>query len=81
MIPEDSNATLVGSLPIRLGSIRTRLTLLYTILLFVLGAAMVGGIYLSLSQALSDEPMSREVRFEGLNLEQGQVSSEFTVSV
>ena len=81
MISEDSNTTLVGGLPIRLGSIRTRLTLLYTILLFGLAAAMVGGIYLSLSQALADEPMSREVRFEGLNLEQGQISSEFTVSV
>ena len=38
--------------PNRLGSIRTRLTLLYSILLFGLAAIMVGGIYLSLSRAL-----------------------------
>ena len=55
-----------GRLPVRLGSIRTRLTLLYSILLFGLAAAMVGGLYLSLSRALSDEPMSRDARYEVL---------------
>ena len=55
-----------GRLPVRLGSIRTRLTLQYSILLFGLAAAMVGGLYLSLSQVLSDEPMSRDARYEVL---------------
>lgn len=52
--------------PNRLGSIRTRLTLLYSILLFGLAAIMVGGIYLSLSRALSDEPLSRDARYGDL---------------
>ncbi|MBC8195994.1 MAG: HAMP domain-containing histidine kinase [Acidimicrobiia bacterium] len=52
--------------PNRLGSIRTRLTLLYSILLFGLAAIVVGGIYLSLSRALSDEPLSRDTRYGDL---------------
>lgn len=52
--------------PNRLGSIRTRLALLYSILLFGLAAIVVGGIYLSLSRALSDEPMSRDARYGDL---------------
>ncbi len=52
--------------PDRLGSIRTRLTLLYSILLFGLAAVVVGGIYLGLSRELSDQPMSREARYADL---------------
>ena len=59
----DRGVAAAGRLPVRLGSIRMRLTLLYSILLFGLAAVMVGGIYLSLSRALSDEPMSRDARY------------------
>jgi hypothetical protein len=51
-------------MPDRFGILRTRLALLYSIVLFALAAVMVGGIYLGLSRALSDEPMSRMARFE-----------------
>ncbi len=49
-----------------LGSVRLRLALLYSLLLFGLAAIVVGGIYLSLSRALADEPMSRNVVFQEL---------------
>ena len=63
------NGSVVGMadrMPDRFGSLRTRLALLYSIVLFVLAAVMVGAIYLGLSRALSDEPMSRLARFEQL---------------
>ncbi len=41
------------------GSIRFRLTLVYSVLLFGLAAAVVGGVYLSLARSLDDEPVSR----------------------
>ena len=50
----------------RLGSIRTRLALLYSILLFGLAAIVVGSIYLSLSRTLSDEPVSRDARYSDM---------------
>ena len=53
-------------MPDRFGSLRTRLALLYSIVLFALAAVMIGAIYLGLSRALSDEPMSRLARFEQL---------------
>jgi len=57
---------LADRLPDRFGSLRTRLALLYSTVLFVLAAVMVGGIYLGLSRALADEPTSRLARFEQL---------------
>ena len=57
---------LADRMPDRFGSLRTRLALLYSIVLFVLAAVMIGAIYLGLSRALSDEPMSRLARFEQL---------------
>ena len=57
---------LADRMPDRFGSLRTRLALLYSTVLFVLAAVMVGGIYLGLSRALSDEPTSRLARFEQL---------------
>ena len=42
------------------------MALLYSILLFGLAAVGVGGIYLSLSRALADEPVSREARYGDL---------------
>ena len=54
---------LADRMPDRFGSLRTRLALLYSTVLFVLAAVMVGGIYLGLSRALSDEPTSRLALF------------------
>ncbi|NNE75303.1 MAG: HAMP domain-containing histidine kinase [Acidimicrobiales bacterium] len=49
-------------LPSWMGSIRVRLTLLYSILLFGLAAVVVGGIYAGLSQALDSQPISQRDR-------------------
>ena len=44
----------------RLGSIRTRIALLYSVLLFGLAAIILGVIYLSFSESLSDEKISQQ---------------------
>ena len=44
----------------RLGSIRTRIALLYSVLLFGLASIVLGVIYLSFSQSLSDEEISQQ---------------------
>ena len=44
----------------RLGSIRTRIALLYSVLLFGLAAIVLGVIYLSFSESLSDENISQQ---------------------
>lgn len=46
-------------LPSWMGSIRFRLTVLYSLLLFGLAAAVVGGLYAGLARALDDQPVSR----------------------
>ena len=46
-------------LPPPLRSIRARLTILYSTLLFALAALVVGGLYLSLSLSIRDEPISQ----------------------
>ena len=46
-------------LPAPLRSVRARLTILYSSLLFALAALVVGGLYLSLSLSLRDEPLSQ----------------------
>ncbi len=48
-------------LPAPLRSVRARLTLLYSTLLFALAALVVGGLYLGLSMSLRDEPISQGV--------------------
>ena len=48
-------------LPAPLRSVRARLTLLYSTLLFALAALVVGGLYLGLSMSLRDEPLSQGV--------------------
>jgi len=63
-------------MPDRFGSLRTRLALLYSTVLFLLAAVMVGGIYLGLSRALSDEPTSRLARFEQLAVEPAVTSAD-----
>lgn len=49
--------TTAGRLPTWLGSIRFRLTLLYSSVLFALAAVLVGVIYLGLSRSLADEQL------------------------
>lgn len=44
-----------------MGSIRVRLTLLYSVLLFGLAALVVAGVYVALSRTLDDEPVSRTI--------------------
>ena len=46
-------------MPPWLGSVRVRLTLLYSILLFGLASIVVGGIYAGFARELNDQPISR----------------------
>ena len=48
-------------MPAWMGSVRVRLTLLYSILLFGLAALVVAGVYLALSRDLKDEPISQTI--------------------
>jgi signal transduction histidine kinase len=66
-------SNLAALLPEWARSIRFRLTILYSTLLFLLAALLVAGLYLGLSRSIRDEPISRadveEVFVEsGLNL-------------
>ncbi|MCH7790356.1 MAG: HAMP domain-containing protein, partial [Acidobacteria bacterium] len=54
-----TSSRLTDALPLWLGSIRFRLTAVYSIVLFGLAAFVVGLIYLGLSRSLDDEPVSR----------------------
>jgi len=63
-----------------LGSIRIRLAFLYSILLFGLASLVVGGIYLSLSNALDDEPMSRTAAFQVLGEEMEELNVRNSVA-
>ena len=56
----------------RLGSIRTRIALLYSVLLFGLAAIVLGVIYLSFSESLSDEKISQQ----HLEIEQADLSKD-----
>lgn len=66
------------------GSIRFRLTLIYSLLLFGLAAMVVGGMYAVLAQRLNDEPVSRTFVIEepvvtpqGIALQEERVQQEF----
>ncbi len=48
-----------------MGSIRFRLTLLYSVVLFGLAAVVVGGIYTALASELNDQPVSRTKQWIG----------------
>ena len=61
---ERSRSTLYRSL----GSIRFRLALVYSVLLFGLGAIAVGGIYWGLARNLDTSPLSRSLSLEGLEV-------------
>lgn len=49
-------------MPPWLGSIRVRLTVLYSSVLFGLASLVLGGIYWALSRSLDDEPVTRTIR-------------------
>jgi signal transduction histidine kinase len=61
----------VKRLPPWLGSIRMRLTLLYSFVLFGLAALVVGGIYLTLSRTLDEPTVSRSEQFVVQNTDTG----------
>ena len=56
------------------GSIRFRLALVYSLLLFCLGAIVVGGIYWGLARNLDESPLSQSLSLDGLHAG-GDVSS------
>ena len=66
------------------GSIRFRLTLLYSVLLFGLGAIVVGGIYAGLARSLENQDVSHteraQVLFQGRNGEPMLGQFEFQVA-
>ncbi|MDY7101645.1 MAG: HAMP domain-containing sensor histidine kinase [Actinomycetota bacterium] len=51
-------------LPSFLGSIKVRLAVLYSVLVFGLAALMVGSLYAGVSRALDDQSMTSKVHFE-----------------
>ena len=61
-----------------MGSIRVRLTLLYSVLLFGLAALVVAGVYVALSRDLDDEPISQTINVTRLMVDPrtGQVIRE-----
>src|SRR5262245_57050918 len=74
---------LAERLPAWLGSIRFRLTLSYSLLLFGLAAMVVGGMYAALAQRLDDEPVSQTyviqepvVTPQGIALQEQRVQAE-----
>jgi signal transduction histidine kinase len=70
---------LAERLPPALGSIRVRLTVLYSTLLFGLAAVVVGLIYLGLSTSLDDVPVSR--RYEVTTTLDGRIIDAREVQV
>ena len=75
---------LADRLPSWMGSIRFRLTMIYSLLLFGLAAMVVAGMYAVLARRLSDEPVSRTyvvqepvVTPQGIALQDERVQAEF----
>ena len=75
---------LADRMPSWMGSIRFRLTLIYSLLLFGLAAMVVGGMYAVLARRLGDEPVSRSfvveepvVTPQGIALQEERVQQEF----
>jgi signal transduction histidine kinase len=66
-----------SNLPDWAGSIRFRLTALYSLFLFGLAAIVVGGIYLAIAHRLHDEPVSRKVVIELPKTENGRAKVTF----
>lgn len=63
-------------LPSWMGSIRVRLTVLYSVVLFGLSGLVLGGVYLAQSRSLEDEPVSREFNITRLQPVPGGVVVE-----
>jgi signal transduction histidine kinase len=63
-------------LPSWMGSIRVRLTVLYSVVLFGLSGLVLGGVYLAQSRSLEDEPVSREFNITRLQPVPGGVVIE-----
>lgn len=77
-------SALADRMPPWLGSVRFRLTAIYSLLLFGLAAMVVGGLYAGLARDLNDEPVSRTfvvtqpVQTEtGIELRQETVRAQF----
>ena len=75
---------LAERMPSWTGSIRFRLTLIYSLLLFGLAAMVVGGMYFVLARRLDDQPVSRSfvpeepvVTPQGIALQEERVQLEF----
>ena len=75
---------LAERMPSWMGSIRFRLTLIYSLLLFGLAAMVIGGMYLVLARRLGDQPVSRTfvveepvVTPQGIALQEERVQAEF----
>jgi hypothetical protein len=75
---------LADRMPSWTGSIRFRLTLIYSLLLFGLAAMVIGGMYLVLAARLGDQPVSRTFVMEepvvtpqGIALQEERVQAEF----
>ena len=68
-------------LPAFTGSIRFRLTAVYSLLLFGLAALVVGGIYLGLSERLNDESVSANQIYILMNQQKGQVDPTIIASL
>ena len=63
-------------MPSWMGSIRVRLTVLYSVVLFGLSGLVLGGVYLAQSRSLEDEPVSREFNITRLQPVPGGVVVE-----
>jgi signal transduction histidine kinase len=71
-------------MPAWMGSIRFRLTAIYSLLLFGLATMVIGGMYVVLARRLDDEPVSRTyvveepvVTPQGIALQEERVQAEF----
>ena len=62
-----------------LRSIRVRLTLLYSGVLFLVAAVLVASLYLGLSLSLRDEPVSQSVVVERVPVNDGSRTEERTL--
>jgi signal transduction histidine kinase len=69
-------------LPSRLGSIRVRLTVLYSVVMFGLSGFVLGGVYLAQSRSLDHEPISRDFNITRLQpVPGGAIADQRTVRV
>ena len=64
---------MASRLPAWAGSIRFRLTLLYSVVLFGLGALVLAGVYAGLARSLDDEPVSQDFNITRLQPAPGGV--------